>query len=87
MEVPKCEVEAAYANIRAIQESLCTGVLKATISSYLAGGSCVYGCLVDASKAFDTVDHTLLLEKLLKRGLRICVVRFLLTWYQTQRLR
>ena len=47
----------------------------------------MYGCLVDASKAFDTVDHTLLLEKLLKRDLPICVVRFLLIWYQMQRLR
>ena len=46
------------------------------------GGSCVYGCLVDASKAFDTVDHTLLLEKLLKRDLPLCVVHFLLTWHQ-----
>ena len=47
----------------------------------------MYGCLVDASKAFDTVDHSLLLEKLLKRDLPLCVVRFLLTWYQMQRLR
>ena len=63
-------------------------MLKATVSRYLAGGSnCVYGCLVDASKAFDTVDHTLLLEKLLKRDLPLCVVLFLLTWYQMQRLR
>ena len=56
-------------------------------SRYLADGSCVYGCLVDASKAFDMVDHTLLLEKLLKRDLSLCVVRFLLIWYQMQRLR
>ena len=47
-----------------LSTTLCTGVLKATISRYFAGGSCAYGCLVDA---FDTVDHTLLLEKLLKR--------------------
>ena len=47
----------------------------------------MYGCLVDASKAFDTVDHTLLLEKLLKRDLPLCVIRFLLTLYQTQCLR
>ena len=70
-----------------LSTTLCTGVLKATISHYLAGGSCVYDCLVDASKAFDTIDHTLLLEKLLKRDLPLCVVHFLLTWYQMQRLR
>ena len=55
-----------------LSTTLCTGVMKATISQYLAGGSCVYGCLVDASKAFDTVDNTLLLEKLLKRDLPMC---------------
>ena len=47
----------------------------------------MYGCLVDASKAFDTDDPTLLLEKLLKRDLPLCVARSLLTWYQMQRLR
>ena len=47
----------------------------------------MYSCLVDASKAFNTVDHTLLLEKLLRRNLPICVVQFLLSWYQMERLR
>ena len=32
-------------------------VLKAVVSRYLDGGSRVYGCLVDASKGFDTVDQ------------------------------
>ena len=63
---------------------MCTGMLKAVISHYLVGGSCVYSCLVDASKAFNTVDHTLLLEKLLRRNFPIYVVRFLLS---LQRLR
>ena len=67
-----------------LSTTMCTGVLKAVISRYLVGGSCVYSCLVDASKAFDTVDHTLLLEKLLRRNLPIYVVRFLLS---LQRLR
>jgi len=57
------------------------------VQLFLVGGSCVYSCLVDASKAFDTVDYTLLLEKLLRRNLPICVVRFLLSWYQMECLR
>ena len=70
-----------------LSSTMCTGVLKAVISHYLVGGSCVYSCLIDASKAFGTVDHTLLLEKLLRKILPICVVQLLLSWYQTQRLR
>ena len=70
-----------------LSTTMCTGVLKAAISRYLVGGSFVYSCLVDACKAFNTVDHTLLLEKLLRRNLPICVVRFLPSWYQTQHLR
>ena len=45
---------------------------------FIDGGSKLYGCLVDASKAFDTVDHTILLDKLLSRGLPNAMVRFLL---------
>ena len=47
----------------------------------------MYGCLIDASKAFDTVDHNILFEKLLTRGLPSPVLRFLFGWYQSQRLR
>ena len=75
-EHTKCQV-AVY---------MCTGILKATVSRYLCGGSSVYGCLVDASKAFDTVDRTLLLEKLIERGLPIGVTRFILSWYQSQQV-
>ena len=70
-----------------LSTTMCTGVLKAVVSRYLDGGSKVYGCLVYASKAFDTVDHTILLDKLLSRGLPNAMVRFLLRWYQSQRLR
>ena len=38
-----------------LSPTMCTGVLKAIVSQYLDGGSKVYGFLVDASKAFDTV--------------------------------
>ena len=32
---------------------LCTGLLKCTVSKHIQRGSSVYGCLLDASKAFD----------------------------------
>ena len=69
-----------------LSTTMCTGILKATVSRYLCGGSSVYGCLIDASKAFDTVDLTLLLEKLIERGLPIGVTRFILSWYQSQQV-
>ena len=70
-----------------LSTTICTGVLKAVVSRYLREGSVVYGCLTDALKAFDTVDHNILFEKLLMRGLPSPVLHFLFGWYQSQRLR
>ena len=66
--------------------TLCTGVLKAVINRYLNNGSKVYACLIDASKAFDLVDHQILFDKLLERGTPKPVVRLLLRWYKSQQL-
>ena len=41
---------------------LCTGLIKNVIAKYVVNGSKVYGCLLDASKAFDRVDHSVLLR-------------------------
>ena len=49
--------------------TLCTGVVKCTISRYINRNSYVYGCFLDASKAFDLVDHKLLFSYLFNRGL------------------
>ena len=42
--------------------TLCSGVVKNVVSHYIHNGSSVYGCFLDASKAFDLVDHSLLFE-------------------------
>ena len=47
----------------------------------------MYGCLIDASKALDTVDHNILFDELLTRGLLSPVIHFLFDWYQSQCLR
>ena len=67
--------------------SLCTATVKNVISRYLHNGSPVLGCFLDASKAFDLVDHDILFKTLLDRGLPLPIVRFLLSWYGTQKMR
>ena len=66
--------------------TLCTGVMKSVINRYLNKGSKVYACLIDASKAFDTVDHGILFSKLLERRMPKPIVRLLLQWYKSQKL-
>ena len=55
--------------------------------SSLHRGSSVLGCLLDASKAFDLVDHGILFKILSERGLPLSIVRFLISWYSVQQLR
>ena len=66
--------------------TLCTGVIKNVISRYAHRGSSVLGCFLDASKAFDLVDHQILFGILLERGLPLPIVHFLLSWYTTQKV-
>ena len=66
--------------------TLCTGVVKNVVSRYIHRGSSVLGCFLDASKAFDLVDHGMLFDKLLTRGLPVSIVRFLSSWYYAQKM-
>ena len=58
--------------------------LKETIFNYTQSRSCVYACFLDISKAFDTVDHSLMIHKLYKLGVPDCLVKIIEYWYNNQ---
>ena len=60
---------------------LATTLLKEAIDGYISDGGTVYACFLDMSKAFEYVDHELLLNKLVCRGMPSYVVNMLRTIY------
>ncbi len=62
----------------------CIFVLKNVIDFYQSYSSPVYTCLLDASRAFDRVNHWKLFDKLLHRDIPLIIVRILVYWYRTQ---
>ena len=56
------------------------------VSHYLHKDSKVYGCFLDASKAFDRVDHRLLFQILSDRDLPKPILKFIFSWYSSQSL-
>ena len=71
---------------RFMSTSLCTGTVKNVAHRYVRNGSPVFGCLLDASKAFDLVRHDILFDRLLQRHLPPLIISFLLNWYKSQEL-
>ena len=64
--------------------SLCSWMVYETIDQYLRNGSTIYGCLLDCTKAFDTIEHSLLFQKLLNAHVPPVIVRLLLCIYRNQ---
>ena len=64
--------------------SMCTFVLKETLSYYTQNDSSVYCVLLDASKAFDRISYTKLFNCLIDRNLPAIVIRFLINLYTDQ---
>ena len=67
--------------------TLCTGAVKNIASRYMHENSAVYTCFLDASKAFDLVNHKILFERLFDRKLPAYLIHFFLSWYKEQRMR
>lgn len=68
-----------------VSTSMCTWTAIETITYFQRNGSSVYSCLMDMSKAFDNVKHSVLFKKLLDQGLPSIIVRYILVTYKHQK--
>ena len=59
-------------------------VLKELLHYYVSQGSQMYACFLDASRAFDRVNHTKLLSKLKTAGVPTYILRVICYWYCNQ---
>ena len=61
-------------------------VLKETVLNYMHSGSSVYACFIDIRKAFDSVNHKILLEKLSHQKIPKVFVNLIKFWYSNQKV-
>ena len=64
--------------------TMCTWTAVETISYFMRKGSEVFTCLMDMTKAFDLVRHSVLFKKLISAGLSLIFVRVLMFIYINQ---
>ena len=67
--------------------TLCSSFFMEVSRYFVANKTEVHAVLLDATKAFDRVEYTLLFNRLLDKGMNSLYVRCLLYMYQNQRLR
>ena len=59
-------------------------VLKETVFEYCNQNSTVYSCFLDFSKAFDNVNHEILINKLKELGIPVLYLNLIKFWYSNQ---
>ena len=64
--------------------TMCTWAAIETIGYFLRNGSEVFTCLMDMTKAFDLVQHSLLFQKLISAGIPKIFIRIILFIYMFQ---
>ena len=80
----KCDSDQQFAFKQKHSTAMCSSVLIERVNYFVKGGSNVYGCFIDASKAFDKVHYGKLFSLLMSKGLPNVVVRFILDGYIRQ---
>ena len=67
--------------------TMCTTMIRETISYFVNKDSNVYGLVLDATKAFDRINYCKLFRILLERNVNPLICRLLLNMYTNQKLR
>ena len=65
---------------------LCIYALKEFIEYYKSRNTTVFVTFLDASKAFDRIDHWLLFKKLISKDVPLFIIRLLVYWYSHQQM-
>ncbi len=66
--------------------TMCSTVLKDIVQYYKSNGSPVYGCVLDASKAFDRIKYDKHFEILLERHFPVRYISLLIDRYINQNI-
>ena len=64
----------------------CIYTLKEDIEFYKLRNTSVFVTFLDASKAFDRIDHWLLFKKLIDKRIPLFDIKLLVCWYSTQQM-
>ena len=67
-----------------VSMDMCIFFSKQIVHYYVRKSNPVYVCFIDASKAYDRVNHYKLFGKMLKCGVSIFVVKLIMYWYSQQ---